>query len=201
MSIFSFNLSQKFRISKSLRVFTVLFRLPQIFPSLYNVSVVVKGAESGVSSITRAVLWVECHLSWYPLRQVHMAVASLAALTLGMCLFMCFPLSVQSVFELPSFFGSSFCSACNLGTHQAAFFQSEHSPCWVVIIFVIFPCPRWRWLCLLLCCLQVWMQHRGLGEGAGLASTALGQAPPLPSWTPSHSLRSSHLKDRHNKPL
>lgn len=60
-----------------------------------------------------------------------MAVASLAALALGMSLLICFPLSVQSVFELPGFLGSSFCSACNLGTYQAAFFHGELSPCWV----------------------------------------------------------------------
>lgn len=38
-------------------------------------------------------------------------------------------------------------------------------------------------------------------EGAGLTAVAPGQAPQLLALTPSHSLRSSHLKDKHDEPM
>lgn len=63
------------------------------------------------------------------LRQVCRTVATLAALTLGMCLLMGFLLSAQSIFGLPGFLESSFYPACNLKSHWVASFHSKLSLC------------------------------------------------------------------------
>lgn len=70
-----------------------------------------------------------------------------------------------------------------------------------MIVFVIFPRPQWSWMAVPPIALPAGLDAASCPEGAGLTAVAPGQAPQLLALTPSHSLRSSHLKDKHDEPM
>lgn len=123
----AFNLTQKIRLFNPLRVFDVLIRTAPDFPNFlqclygseWNWAWWFRHHQSCVMSgdVVKNHFGISVTCQVPCLGQVCMTVASLTALTLGMCPLMGFLLSAQSVFGLPGFLGSFFHSACNIKIH------------------------------------------------------------------------------------